>query len=464
MAFRSQGTAVSLGNGVSGSMTPGTPAGAAANDILFIFSSQDGGGATTYTWPSGFTELFNSHFTTPDGQAIAVAWKRAVGGDSLAVSRSSTTGSWVLRCLAFSGRDTGNPPVGSTAATNTASNASPTTVTANGVTALAGDDLLWIGGLDVTAATSSSTFTQPTGYTSQGVTIDSSDHFDVVGIATKDNVSAGATGSVAGTLTHSGSAGWAAFLIRIPAAAAGGAMVGESDGTSSVSGTLTGAGALAASESVAASVTAGLTGAGALNASESGTASVSATASGAGAFAASISVSASESSTLTGAGALNASESGAGSITAALAGAGALSTAIAGSSTVSLNNSATSPIQSAISCTASISASLSGSGAITAGENGSVSVSGLLVGAGALSVSVSGSGQLTATATGAGKLAGVITGTALVSLETIPIATFVSYSSIQVVPTLTGSISAKFTLTGSIKAVQSLSGTVKVIE
>jgi len=65
------------------------------------------------------------------------------------------------------------------------------------------------------------TFTQPTGYTSQGSAVDSVDHFDVVAAANKDNVSAGATGTVSGSLTHSGSAGWDAYLIRIPSAAGG---------------------------------------------------------------------------------------------------------------------------------------------------------------------------------------------------------------------------------------------------
>lgn len=220
-AFRSAGTAITPSKTATSTTVP-SPAGFAADDILLIVVSIDGTGVSI-TWPSGFAQLYASTLTM-DGQQVFLAWKRAVGGDSLALSRSGTAGqsSWVAQCFAWSGRDTTNPPVGSTAATNSSSNASPTTLTANGVTAVAGDDLVWIGGLDANAGTLSSTFTSPSGYTSQGVTIDTADQFDVFAVATSDAVSAGATGTVSGTLTHSGTAGWAAYLIRIPAAGGGG--------------------------------------------------------------------------------------------------------------------------------------------------------------------------------------------------------------------------------------------------
>ena len=218
MAFRASGTAASG----SGNLTAGSPTGLAANDIIILAASADATGCT-FGWPTGFTQLYNTSNASPDGQTFGLAWKRAAGGDSLATTITGNgASSWVLRAFAWSGRDTGNPPIGSTAATNTSANSSPTTVTSNGVTAVSGDDLAWFGMLDVTLATTSSTFTQPTGYTSQGTTIDSIDHFDVYGVATKDNVSAGATGTVSGTLTHSGNAGWAAYLIRIPSAGGGG--------------------------------------------------------------------------------------------------------------------------------------------------------------------------------------------------------------------------------------------------
>jgi hypothetical protein len=214
-AFRAAGTATTVAGGGSATVTPGSPSGLAANDIIICFVSQDAS-TVTYTWASGFTQLYNNVLTL-DGETQAAAWKLAAGGDTLTLTRSSTSGPIVARCAAWSGRDTGNPPVGSTAATNNSANASPTTLTANAVTALTGDDLAWIGGLDVTAASATATFTQPAGYTSQGSSIDSASNLAIIALANFDNASAGSTGTVAGTLTHSGNSGWAAYLIRIPA-------------------------------------------------------------------------------------------------------------------------------------------------------------------------------------------------------------------------------------------------------
>jgi hypothetical protein len=218
MAFRSAGAATSVASSAT-SATAGAPAGFVADDILILILSSDAN-ASTPSPPSGFTQLTKDTFTTPDGQVIVIWWKRAVGSDSLTVTGMSNVASKLLRCFAWSGRDTTNPPVMSASAVNQSSNASPTTLTANGVTALTGDDLFWFGGLDVNTS-GAPTFTQPTGYTTQGVSTDTVDGFDIFGAATKDNVSAGATGTVSGTLTHSGSAGWNAYVIRIPAASIG---------------------------------------------------------------------------------------------------------------------------------------------------------------------------------------------------------------------------------------------------
>lgn len=219
MAFRSAGTAVSTTTSTQTSVTPGTPAGLSVDDIIIIVVSYDATGATFSA--SGFTVLDSQGIASPDGQEAAVLWKRAVGGDSLTVTRSGgSAASFVTQAFAFNGRDTANPPVISTVATNTSSNASPTTVTANSLTALSGDDLMWFGTLDSNQGTAGNpTFTAPSGYTPQAAVTDTNDHFDVYGVATLDSAPAGATGNVSGTLTHSGSAGWIAYLIRIPSAA-----------------------------------------------------------------------------------------------------------------------------------------------------------------------------------------------------------------------------------------------------
>lgn len=219
MAFRSAGTATTIAIGAT-SGAAAAPAGFVANDILILVLSSDANSSTASP-PSGFTQLAKDTWTTPDGQVAVIWWKRAVGSDSLTVTGMISNASKLLRCFAWSGRHTTNPPVISTSALNQSSNASPTTLTANGVTALSGDDLFWLGALDVTVASATNTFIQPTGYTSQGSSVDTADNFDVIAAATKDNVAAGATGTVSGTLTHSGSAGWDAYVIRIPSAGGG---------------------------------------------------------------------------------------------------------------------------------------------------------------------------------------------------------------------------------------------------
>jgi hypothetical protein len=93
-------------------------------------------------------------------------------------------------------------------------------VTANGVTAVVSDDLVWFGGLDITLSATIGQ-TAPTGFTNRATTKDTTDGLDVFVIASEDNVSAGATGSISGTITYTtGSSGYAAYLIRIPVASA----------------------------------------------------------------------------------------------------------------------------------------------------------------------------------------------------------------------------------------------------
>lgn len=177
-------------------------------------------------WPTGFTELGEVDLTG-DGHSFALGWKRLTGADSGSYTFGSlTAGSpgWVCQAIAFSGRHDTDPPTISTIATNNSANASPVTITANGVTALDGDDLLWIGAPDVRAAGIGNGMTAPSGYTEKEDQESTTDGgWANLSMAIKENVSAGATGSVSGSFAlTSGSSGWAAALVRIPAAAAGG--------------------------------------------------------------------------------------------------------------------------------------------------------------------------------------------------------------------------------------------------
>lgn len=214
MPYRSSSSNSGSGLNVS---TP-VPLGATTDDIVYLFGSVDQQAASFTNWPTDFLELGEVDLTG-DGQSVAVAWKRLsatdTGGYSMTLSGGSATPDWVFSAICLSGRNTSSTPTISAAATNNAANPSPVTVTANGVTATTGDDLVFMGALDLRASVAAS-FTPPTGYTERE---DVRNGWAAQTIATKDNSAAGATGSVSATATlASGTAGWAAWVIRMPAA------------------------------------------------------------------------------------------------------------------------------------------------------------------------------------------------------------------------------------------------------
>jgi len=211
---------------VGNSTTPSVavPAGVVADDIVILVASTDhsDGVFEAADWPTGFTELQES-VATLDGQVAAIGWKRLTGADSGSYTFgvvNTVSVSWVCQAFAFRGRHTTNPPV-ATAAVNNSANGSPVSVTAGGVTAVEGDDLLWVSAPDVDLSGVVTGHAAPTNYTEK------EDYFDAdwsaLSGATRENVSVGATGDITGTLSLSSqSAAWIAFLVRIPAAAAGG--------------------------------------------------------------------------------------------------------------------------------------------------------------------------------------------------------------------------------------------------
>lgn len=221
MAYRDSTT-----NGATSNTTSSVtiPTGVVANDIIILSQSRDSTGALG-TWPAGFTEILNVALSVVDTQRVGVAWKRASGSESGTYTCGAAAGTdFVLQAFAFSGRDTGNPPVLSST-TNDAANAigAGLAITAPSVTALAGDDLLYLCLPDTSTGDNSVATAPPSGYTEAE---DQEVNFGYAEGAYKENVSAGATGTVAGTLTASGgNAGYVAVHIRIPAASVSVAIV-----------------------------------------------------------------------------------------------------------------------------------------------------------------------------------------------------------------------------------------------
>lgn len=201
------------------------PAGTAIDDIVILVVTSESGAMSGFAglWPSGFTQLDDKVLLT-DGETTGIAWKRLTAADTGNYTLSDMTANgcdfngWTGHAHLFRGRNTTNPPVIGTVGTASGVG-TPQSATANGVTAVEGDDLLYAAIGDLVLGSGTSSFTQPTGFTvrenSQSPT---ASVLDRLYGATKDNQSAGATGSITSTLSWTSLNGaWAAWLIRIPA-------------------------------------------------------------------------------------------------------------------------------------------------------------------------------------------------------------------------------------------------------
>lgn len=213
MAYRSSST----NSGASATPSVGVPAGVQAGDIVIVTINIDATGAAVdpADLPASFVELAETDITF-DGQTAWVGYKRLTGADagSYTFGNVNATADWVCQAYAFSGRHATNPPVVSTTAVlNTGGGGTSVSVTANGVTAVAGDDLLWICSPDVNATGAGNGTTPPATFTEAQ---DAENLWANSSGAYKDNVSAGATGTVSGTFNYTSNAGYAAWLIRVP--------------------------------------------------------------------------------------------------------------------------------------------------------------------------------------------------------------------------------------------------------
>jgi hypothetical protein len=216
------------GTGNSSTPSVAVPASVAADDIALLACTIDTQTAdfAVGDWPTGFTELHDVNCTA-EGQSTALGWKRLTGADSGSYTFADlgASGDWICEVTILRGRHTTDPPTSTSNVVNTAAS-SPITVTATGVTAVEGDDLVWFSAPDVTSGPNVVVgHDPPTNFTERieaGVGGEGG-LWVKLAVATRDNVSAGATGNISGTLTLSAAtAGYVAFLVRVPVAGAGG--------------------------------------------------------------------------------------------------------------------------------------------------------------------------------------------------------------------------------------------------
>lgn len=221
MAYRDS----TISSAPNASSVPGTMPTTALGDYVCAIILQDTVPAPTWTPPAGWTQIDQQSIATPDAQNIT--YFELTGG---APSSPPATYTWTssnvedyeIIIVSFSGRSLSRTFL--TPTTNASTNASPISASFTGGTAANADDLLWVGGVDKATGADTWSFGTPTG--SPGTfslrqNSDVSGRFVGMACATINNISAGATGSIADTITvtGSGSAGYLGYVVAIAAIA-----------------------------------------------------------------------------------------------------------------------------------------------------------------------------------------------------------------------------------------------------
>ena len=215
MTFRSSAIASSS---TGGNLTA-TPSGVAANDYLGGWHSRDLSLGSPPTYPVGWTERADLANSSPDGHRSFYFDKdTATGSDSFTVTDGEVNHNSLI-CAAWSGRKNAAPRTAMQTTVDANSNTTPVSASFTGVTAVVGDDIAVFMLTDQTVNADRWTFSTIAGYTERqdGVAVDWVSGY---ALDTLDNASAGATGSLASTITRdsgSGNAGYRGIVVAIAA-------------------------------------------------------------------------------------------------------------------------------------------------------------------------------------------------------------------------------------------------------
>ena len=218
-----------------------TPIGIQLNDIVLLSVCSFAG--NTPTFPSGFAQVPGTSPAVNDGSAALYAFYKVATATEVAASTLSATGAsfgGAINCVVLSGRNTSSPFT-TQSQTNHAAAAFPVTFSITGLTAAAGDDVVVFVGQDLTAGTTAATlsYTPSGGFTNGTLgndTVDTNAEWLASSVST--NVSAGATGTIAGSIavTSGAGPGQTGYLAQVISIASG-ALPAISDGTTA-SGTV----------------------------------------------------------------------------------------------------------------------------------------------------------------------------------------------------------------------------------
>jgi hypothetical protein len=194
-----------------------------------------------------------------------------------------------------------------------------------------------------------------------------------------------------------------------------GAIAGTAAGTSTVAGALTGTGTIAGASAGTSTVAGVLTGTGAIAGVSAGTSTVAGALTGTGSVAGVSAGTSTVSGTLTGAGVVAGSAAGTSTVTGTLSSAGAIAGASAGTSTVTGAIVGTGAVAGVSVGTSTVAGSLTGAGVIAGASAGTSTVTGTVTGAGVIAGSTAGTSTVVGVLTGTGAIVGSAAGTSTVS-------------------------------------------------
>jgi len=181
-----------------------SPVGVQSGDIVCIFGFAHDNSASYEISSSGFTAGNNSLWSgAGQGPASTMSWIYKVAGASEPGSYTVTVGAnfdiRMLICAAWTGRK-GTTPVNVNSATAQAGSGTPVTYGLTGGTVSANDDGIWVA----SAGTGNAVFTPPSGFTTGKSLNDNGTSGMTLYFAYQNAMSAGATGTLTGIETGTG--------------------------------------------------------------------------------------------------------------------------------------------------------------------------------------------------------------------------------------------------------------------
>ena len=229
-------------------VTGARPAGSVAGDRLLVWLVIDGNTFIAPPAGEGWAVIATASTASPADINNAFLYEKKVSDGAETFAFVANTPKYaIIQVVALTGRHASDAAVVGTPTITNTSAASPLSVAVSGVTAVAADDVLWFGQIDQVGRIETWSFGAISGYTQ--LQNDANNNYITSGCFAKENVSAGATGTLTSTatrLTGSSNGSWSGVVVSIPTGVVvptisiGDLTVDRADGTASVPVTLSG--------------------------------------------------------------------------------------------------------------------------------------------------------------------------------------------------------------------------------